>query len=304
MKLPPLPQKNPICGYFGLTPLATHDAGRYDRAVGRWVPVITVALAVSLAPAVTACGSAGSTAADTDRPPPISAPTTGKTAIQHPRHRHRHHVRHTRPARRPTVGVAYVIDGDTIALATGAHVRFLQIDTPELASNECYATQARSVLESYLHPGSRVRLRRDAALDQVDRYGRLLRYVYLGGTNLNVEMVRRGAAAPYFFDGDRGRFAGRLYALAAAARRLHRGLWGACPATRLRPDDAVTALRGPGSSGTAGSSGGSCEPGYAPCLPRTSDLDCGDISDSLKPIHVTGSDPYRLDSDGDGLGCE
>lgn len=50
--------------------------------------------------------------------------------------------------------------------------------------------------------------------------------------------------------------------------------------------------------------GGSCEPGYSPCLPVTSDLNCGDISNSLKPIHVTGSDPYRLDSDGNGLGCE
>jgi len=34
--------------------------------------------------------------------------------------------------------------------------------------------------------------------------------------------------------------------------------------------------------------GSGCEPGYSPCLPIVSDLDCGDISDSLKPIHVTG----------------
>ena len=52
------------------------------------------------------------------------------------------------------------------------------------------------------------------------------------------------------------------------------------------------------------SSGGSCEPGYSPCLPVTSDLDCGDIPDSEKPVHVTGDDPYRLDGDGDGLACE
>lgn len=51
-------------------------------------------------------------------------------------------------------------------------------------------------------------------------------------------------------------------------------------------------------------SGAACEPGYSPCLRITSDLDCGEIADSLKPIHVTGSDPYRLDADGDGLGCE
>ena len=50
--------------------------------------------------------------------------------------------------------------------------------------------------------------------------------------------------------------------------------------------------------------GGSCEPGYSPCLPVTSDLNCADISDTSKPIHVTGSDPYRLDGDGDGLACE
>jgi hypothetical protein len=49
---------------------------------------------------------------------------------------------------------------------------------------------------------------------------------------------------------------------------------------------------------------GNCEPGYSPCLPVVDDLDCDQIADYLKPIHVTGSDPYRLDADGDGLGCE
>jgi hypothetical protein len=53
-----------------------------------------------------------------------------------------------------------------------------------------------------------------------------------------------------------------------------------------------------------GSSGSGCEPGYAPCLPRVSDLDCADIPAGKRPVHVTGSDPYRLDSDGDGWGCE
>jgi hypothetical protein len=34
------------------------------------------------------------------------------------------------------------------------------------------------------------------------------------------------------------------------------------------------------------------------------DLDCDQIADSKKPIRVTGSDRYRLDADGDGIGCE
>jgi hypothetical protein len=33
-------------------------------------------------------------------------------------------------------------------------------------------------------------------------------------------------------------------------------------------------------------------------------MDCADIPDSKKPVRVTGSDPYRLDADGDGFGCE
>jgi hypothetical protein len=49
---------------------------------------------------------------------------------------------------------------------------------------------------------------------------------------------------------------------------------------------------------------GGCHPNYSPCLPIVSDLDCGQISASLKPIRVIGSDPYRLDSDNDGWGCE
>jgi hypothetical protein len=59
-----------------------------------------------------------------------------------------------------------------------------------------------------------------------------------------------------------------------------------------------------GSDSGGGGSSGSCEPGYSPCVPIVSDLDCSQIPDSKKPIHVTGSDPYSLDADGDGLGCE
>jgi hypothetical protein len=55
------------------------------------------------------------------------------------------------------------------------------------------------------------------------------------------------------------------------------------------------------SGGNAPGSG--CQPGYSPCLPRVADLNCADIPASMKPIRVSGSDPYRLDGDGDGLAC-
>jgi beta-lactam-binding protein with PASTA domain len=52
-----------------------------------------------------------------------------------------------------------------------------------------------------------------------------------------------------------------------------------------------------------------CTPGYVPCLPPASDYDCaGGSGNGPKYVYgverVTGSDPYDLDADGDGYGCE
>ncbi len=58
-----------------------------------------------------------------------------------------------------------------------------------------------------------------------------------------------------------------------------------------------------GTSGS-GAAGKKCQAGYSPCLPIVGDLNCGEIPDSLKPIRVTGRDPYRLDGDRNGYGCE
>ena len=55
---------------------------------------------------------------------------------------------------------------------------------------------------------------------------------------------------------------------------------------------------------TKNASGSGCMPGYSPCLPKVADLNCIDIPAAKKPVRVTGSDPYRLDGDGDGWGCD
>jgi hypothetical protein len=49
--------------------------------------------------------------------------------------------------------------------------------------------------------------------------------------------------------------------------------------------------------------------GYMPCIPPGPDVDCaGGTGDGPRyvdgPVTVTGSDPYGLDGDGDGTGCE
>lgn len=123
--------------------------------------------------------------------------------------------------------VAWVTDGDTLRLRGGERVRLVQIDAPE-AGRECYAGRATGELIRLTPRGSRVELEPDPALDLRDQHGRLLRYVHVAGTNVNVELVRRGAAAPYFYDGERGRHAARLLAAVTEARRARRGMWGEC----------------------------------------------------------------------------
>jgi len=138
--------------------------------------------------------------------------------------------------------IDHVADGDTVDLRSGAKVRLVQIDTPEVYfSPECYGAQASRITKRLLPPGTLVRLTSEPRTDSVDRYGRLLRYVVRvkDGLDINVQLVRVGAAAPYFYDGRRGRYAGMLDRLARRARAAHRGLWGACPATPYQPDRGV-----------------------------------------------------------------
>ena len=53
-----------------------------------------------------------------------------------------------------------------------------------------------------------------------------------------------------------------------------------------------------------------CHPAYSgACVPIASDVDCAGGSGNgpryvVGPVRVTGSDPYDLDRDGDGWGCE
>jgi micrococcal nuclease len=112
--------------------------------------------------------------------------------------------------------IARVADGDTLVLRGGERVRLLQIDAP----------------------GDLVRLEPDPALDDRDRHGRLLRYVHAADEHVNVELVRRGAAAPFFFRGERGAYAEDLLAAVENARRAGAGMWSACE-VRWRADRQV-----------------------------------------------------------------
>lgn len=202
--------------------------------------------------------------------------------------------------------VARVIDGDTIVLQDGVHVRLLQIDTPEPGTAECYSRAAGRDLRRMLPAGAAVTLEADPALDQVDRYGRLLRYVHRAGRNLNVALVRDGSATVWFYDGERGRYAASLLSAAHAARSARRGLWGACPHAVWDPSRAATTGPGSGASATSPRTavGGRCDPSYPTvCIPPAPpDLDCADVP--YRRFRVLPPDPHHFDGGGDGIGCE
>lgn len=115
--------------------------------------------------------------------------------------------------------VTSVIDGDTVELADGRHVRYLGIDTPE--SGEYYAEEATAKNKDLVE-GRTVELQRGKR-DQ-DEYGRLLRYVYVDGIFVNAELVAQGYATAYIFDPD-DRYSQILVQLEQYAKMRERGLW-------------------------------------------------------------------------------
>ena len=201
---------------------------------------------------------------------------------------------------REVVEITKIYDGDTVTLSDGSRIRLIQIDAPELGENKCYAQESRLALVNLLK-SKRVTFIYDETLDQKDRYGRKLGYLFVGKVNVNLKMIELGAAAPYFFRGSKGKFATEFERAAKIAKSAAKGLWGKCKGTELNPLSAVQTVRVKIDSNI-----GSCDPNYAGCVPISPpDLDCSDIRRlGLAPVKIVGVDSHRLDQDGDGYGCE
>jgi len=191
--------------------------------------------------------------------------------------------------------VTQVVDGDTVwvRLASGKSekVRLIGIDAAERGA--CFAAQAGDRARQ-LALSKPVVLRGDRTQATRDRYGRLLAYVWVpGGRDLGYQLVAGGFAKVYVY----GNPFQRLSAYRGAesrAKSSRTGSWKACGATAIRP--VVPSPPAPA---------GDCHPSYTPCLPITGDLDCADVRAlGVAPVRVGSSDPYRLDGDGDGYGCE
>ncbi len=124
--------------------------------------------------------------------------------------------------------VTRVIDGDTIEIEGGERVRYLGIDTPETVDPrrpvQCFGAEA-SIENKALVEGKYVRLHKD--ITDRDKYGRLLRYVYVDDKFVNLELVKSGFAHIFTLAPD-VKYAEEFLKAEREAREARRGLWGAC----------------------------------------------------------------------------
>ena len=213
--------------------------------------------------------------------PPASTPATVQT---------------TEPSNIVDAQVTRVIDGDTIEVNLAGKtytVRYIGIDTPETVHPDKpvqdFGPEA-SAKNKELVDGKTVRLEKDVS--ETDRYGRLLRYVYVGDLLVNAELVRLGYARAPSYPPDVGR-QDLLRQMETEAREAGRGLWGPTPTPATPATETPTPAPREG-----------CDPAYPDvCIPPPPpDLDCRDIP--YRDFRVLPPDPHRFDGGHDGIGCE
>ncbi|HEU5004798.1 MAG TPA: thermonuclease family protein [Candidatus Saccharimonadales bacterium] len=130
--------------------------------------------------------------------------------------------------------VTHYVDGDTIDVnMNGATetIRFIGVDTPETHKPntpvQCYGELAAANTKNVISKYGKVRLQADPLDTNRDRYGRLLRYVYLpDGTLMDEKIIQGGYGFAYtlFPFSKKAQFSADMQAAQAAKR----GLWGAC----------------------------------------------------------------------------
>ncbi len=125
--------------------------------------------------------------------------------------------------------VTRVVDGDTVQIETGQKVRYIGVDTPETVQPnkavQCFGKEAANKNKE-LVLNKKVRLVKDVS--ETDKYGRLLRYVYLSDEIfVNLQLVKDGYATAATFPPD-VKFSKIFVEAEREARAMEKGLWGAC----------------------------------------------------------------------------
>tara|TARA_B110000285_G_C14693830_1_gene410285 strand:- start:41 stop:403 length:363 start_codon:yes stop_codon:yes gene_type:complete len=93
------------------------------------------------------------------------------------------------------IRVVRVIDGDTFVIEGGERVRMIGINAPEL--KDIYGVESKNHLKTLIE-SKYVNLIKGDVTANKDYFKRLLRYVYLDSTDMNLKMIEDGFASAYF----------------------------------------------------------------------------------------------------------
>jgi endonuclease YncB( thermonuclease family) len=195
-------------------------------------------------------------------------------------------------------------DGDSWHDTAGHEYRLGLVNTPEY--DECYGSQATAKRKELTAKGFR------ADVYAHDVYGRGVSVVTTAtGVNVNLYLARYGFANDKYlaqFRHENPRLASQLDTAFATARAERRGLWSACVGTHGAAAPLTPAPVAPATTYEVTA----CHPDYVTCIRvqgdgsghgRANDLNCGSIRKPVRLRHI-GVDPYQLDADGDGIGCQ
>lgn len=121
------------------------------------------------------------------------------------------------------VRVRRVIDGDTIIIESGEHVRYIGINTPE--RGEAFFEEAREMNRALLKGGGVEIV--ECGGEKKDKYNRTLAWVYAGGALVNGDLLSRGLARLLIIPPCGVEKRALLERLAWQARSAGKGLWQA-----------------------------------------------------------------------------
>jgi micrococcal nuclease len=124
--------------------------------------------------------------------------------------------------------VVRVVDGDTVDVSPGGRIRLIGIDTPETVDPrkpvQCFGREASAKAHKLLDDKT-IALEADPSQGERDRYGRLLRYIWLpDGRLFNLEMIAQGYAHEYTY-ATPYKYQTPFKQAERTAREQNRGLW-------------------------------------------------------------------------------
>ena len=201
------------------------------------------------------------------------------------------------------VKVTNVVDGDTIKIETGETVRYIGVDTPETVHPskpiQCYGKEA-SIRNEKLVEGKTIELEKDVS--ETDKYGRLLRYVWLDGTLINESLVREGFAKSSTYPPD-VKYQDKFIEAQRLAQAEQKGLWGiACTAPTPTPTPKVLTQPTPQDTYVAPPPAPVTTGGSWTCNCSKTCAEMSSCAEAQYQLNQCGCG--RRDADNDGIACD